>query len=404
MLKLQKLPQSRSPYYYIRGTIKGQFIFKSTGTADKRQAEEFRRKVEAEVYEFIALGKQRPATFADAVSAYVTSGGDKRFLLRLLEWFKETPVADIRQAQVDACSSELYPNAKASTINRQCISPIITVIKHAVDTEMPGAILRKIRRRREEKPIVTPATDEHIEKLSQHLSPGLRALVTMMTFTGLRTGEALRVREEDLRGGFIYIAKTKNGEARMVPIPEGWEWPPGGWGYSTTQGVGLALRRAHKAAGLPYRDGHELGRHAFAARWLAAGKGMKGLQLAGGWKKFSIPADIYGHLEMTDVHSQMRELSRGREKTGEAPVRHKKTIGQATDVEQKKGRDGVTLRPKSREETPRKGMQDISVSRSRIWQCGMMQSRGPWQNFARPVKFCRTRCLAIYRIRSDTKR
>ena len=141
MLKITKLPEGRSPYWYVRGTIKGQFIFKSTGTADKRQAEEFRRKFEAEVYDFVALGRQRPVTFSDAITAYITSGGDRRFLLKLLEWFKETPVADIRQAQVDACAAALYPNAKASTINRQCISPIITVIKHAVDTEMPGAIL-----------------------------------------------------------------------------------------------------------------------------------------------------------------------------------------------------------------------------------------------------------------------
>ena len=101
----------------------------------------------------------------------------------------------------------------------------------------------------------------------------------------------------------------------MVPVPHGWEWPLGGWGVSTTQGVGKALRRAHRAAGLPYRDGHELGRHAFAARWLRAGKGMKGLQIAGGWKKFSIPADIYGHLEISDVHQQMRELSKIRAKS-----------------------------------------------------------------------------------------
>jgi hypothetical protein len=38
---------------------------------------------------------------------------------------------------------------------------------------------------------------------------------------------------------------------------------------------------------------------------------MKGLQLAGNWKKFAVPADIQGHLEITDVHSQMRELSEG---------------------------------------------------------------------------------------------
>lgn len=311
MLKLKKLPGGRSPFWYVRGKIKGQLVFESTGTTDKALAEGYRRKREAEVYEYLALGKQRPATFADACEAYLNGGGDERFLLPLLEYFKDTPVADIRQTQVDACAAKLYPGAKGSTVNRQCISKIITVIKYAADAELPGAVLRKIRRRKEDKVVVTPASDEHIERLAPHLPPGLLALITMMTFTGLRTGEALRVGQDDVRGGFVHVHKTKNKEPRMVPVPEGWEWPAGGWGYQSTQGVGRALRRAHKAAGLPYRRGHELGRHAFAARWLAAGKGMKGLQLAGGWKKFAIPAEIYGHLEITDVHSQMRELSRG---------------------------------------------------------------------------------------------
>ena len=107
MLKLTKLPNSRSPYWYVRGTIKGQFVFESTGTADKRQAEEFRRKREAETYEFVALGQRRPTTFADSVTAYVKSDGDRRFLLNLLNWCKETPVSEIRQAEVDACAAAL---------------------------------------------------------------------------------------------------------------------------------------------------------------------------------------------------------------------------------------------------------------------------------------------------------
>ena len=364
MLKLTKLPNSRSPYWYVRGTIKGQFVFESTGTADKRQAEEFRRKREAETYEFVALGQRRPTTFADAVTAYVRSGSDRRFLLKLLNWFKETPVADIRQADVDACAAALYPNAKASTINRQCISRIITVIKHAVDTEMPGAILRKIRRRKETKPIVNPATDEHIDLLLPHLDQRLAALVIMMTFTGLRTGEALRVDEGAVRDGFIHIARTKNDEPRMAPVPKGWEYPSGGWGYTTTQGVGKALRRAHKAAGLPYRDGHELGRHAFAARWLKSGRGMKGLQLAGGWKKFAIPAEIYGHLEIADVHAQMRDLSRDVNKMVKS-AEASKQVSLSGCKRKKKWPQICTARPKSREETPRKGIRNIAVSRGR---------------------------------------
>jgi len=309
MLKLKKYPKI-SRYWYIRGTIKGQYIYESTGTLDRAKAEELRLKREREVYDQVVLGRERPTTFAEAVAGYVRAGGEARFLMPILDHFQDTPIQAIRQADIDDIASKLYPNAKASTINRQCISPIISVLNYARDAEMPGANLRKIKRRPETRPVVTPASDDHIDRLLPHLAEGLRALILMMTYTGLRTGEALRVRPEDVRDGYIHAGYTKNGEPRMVPAPEGWEYPAGGWGYTTTQGVGAALRRAHEAAGLPYRDGHELGRHGFAARWLRSGGSMKGLQLAGGWKKFQIPAEIYGHLEMTDVHDRMRQLSR----------------------------------------------------------------------------------------------
>jgi integrase len=309
MLRLKRYPKL-SPYWYIRGTVKGVYLRESTGTADRSKAEELRLKRERELFDQAALGKEKPTTFAEAVAGYVGAGGEARFLMPILDHFQETLIASIRQADVDELVAKLYPEAKASTINRQCISPIISVLNYARDAEMPGANLRRIRRRAETKPVVTPASDDHIDRLLPHLAEGLRALILMMTFTGLRTGEALRVRPEDVRDGYIHAGHTKNGEPRMVPAPEGWAYPAGGWGYTTTQGVGGALQRAHKAAGLPYRDGHELGRHGFAARWLKSGGSMKGLQIAGGWKKFSIPADIYGHLEITDVHDRMRQLSR----------------------------------------------------------------------------------------------
>lgn len=314
MLKLKKYPR-RSPFWTVRGTVKGQLIFESTGTADKHQAEEYRRKREAELYESIALGAQKPTTFADAVIAYVNAGGEARFLKPILDHFQDTPVADIRQTDVDACAAKLYPNAKNSTINRQCINQIITVIKHAADTEMPGAVRRKIRRRREAKVAVSPASDDHLDKLLPHLPEGLRALILLMTYTGLRTGEALRVTADDIRDGYAHVGMTKNGEPRSVPLPEGWTYPTGGFGYNTTQGVGKALRKAHEAAELPYRDGHELGRHAFAARFLKAGGNIKRLKEAGGWKKLQVVDEAYGHLELSDVHDFMRNLSRTRAKS-----------------------------------------------------------------------------------------
>ena len=114
-----------------------------------------------------------------------------------------------------------------------------------------------------------------------------------------------------MRDGYIHIGKTKNDEPAWYPFQRDGNALREDGGTRLLKRVGRALRAAHRAAGLPYRDGHELGRHAFAARWLRNGGGMKGLQVAGNWKKFSIPADIYGHLEISEVHEQIRRLSKG---------------------------------------------------------------------------------------------
>lgn len=309
MLRLKRYP-ARSQFWYVRGTVAGVRIFESTGTADRAQAEEYRRKRESAIYDAAKLGKQPLATFAEAVTVYINKGKPQRFLLRLLDHFTETPVDQIGQAEIDEAAAKLYPGAKASTLNRQVYGPMVAVLRAAARAKLPGASPPMIDRRKEAKPAVTPATDEHIAALLPHLAPGLAALVTLMTYTGLRTGEALRLTASDIRDGFALAGRTKNGEPRMVPLPESWEWPSGGWGYGTSQGVGRALRTAHKAAGLPYRDGHELGRHAFAARFLKAGGSIKRLKEAGGWKKLSVVDERYGHLELSDVHDFMRSLSR----------------------------------------------------------------------------------------------
>jgi integrase len=308
MLRLKKYP--KSPYWQVRGTVAGKLIHQSTGTTDRAIAEKFRRKLEKETYDYFALGEELPATFADAVTVYAKKGGEKKYLTRLLDYFKEKPLKEIGQQEINDAVEALYPNAKASTINRSLISPYISVVRSAIKAELPGAVLRPIERRKEQKPIVTPADDEHIARLLPHCSEGLAALITLMTYTGLRTGEALRVKKEDVKDGYVGVGTTKNGEPRRIPVPDGWSYPDNGFGYKTTQGVGRALRSASKGAKIVYRDGHEIGRHAFAARWLASGNSIKGLKEAGGWKKLAVVDQSYGHLEQTAVHETMRELSR----------------------------------------------------------------------------------------------
>lgn len=307
-LRIFKYP--KSPYYQIRGTVGGHVIHESTGTDDRKKAERLRLKRENDLYDRIKLGEVQPLTFAAAADHYSNKGGEIKYVTKLVAYFKDEKLKDIGQAEIEKAAMILYPDAKASTINRSLISPFITVAKAAVDDELPGASMRKIKRRKEKKPVITPASDEHIAKLLPHCSEGLAALITLMTYTGLRTGEALRVRKEHIKDGYIHVGKTKNGRPRMVPIPDEWTLPESGFGFISTQGVGRSLRQASKRAELPYRDGHEIGRHAFAARWLASGGGLKGLMEAGNWETIKIVAQTYGHLEKTAVHDTMRELSR----------------------------------------------------------------------------------------------
>lgn len=309
MLRLKKYPK-RSPNYIVTGSVAGVNVFESTGTPDRGLAEQYRLKREREIYEEAALGKARPATFADAVIVYANKGKPTRFLKVLLEHFKEKPLVAIGQVEIDEAARVLYPDAKASTLNRQVYGPMVAVLRAAAKAKLQGATAPMIDRRKETKAEVTPADDAHLAALLPHLPEGLAALITLMTFTGLRTGEALRVSQNDTRDGYALVGRAKNGDPRMVPLPEGWEYPSGGWGYDTTQGVGKALRRAHKAAGLPYRDGHELGRHAFAARFLKAGGSIKRLKEAGGWKKLAVVDERYGHLEISEVHDFMRNLAK----------------------------------------------------------------------------------------------
>jgi integrase len=311
MLKLKRF--KNSPNWYVRGTVAGVKIFESSGTDKRPQAEEYRLKREREIYDEAKLGKVPPATFADAVEAYIIRARGKNvdYAGRLLDHFKEKPLTEIGQYEIDKAAKELYPNCKASTLNRMVYGPAIAVLRAAARAKLPGSSVPLIMMLDEEKPLVDPAGEEHLEKLVPFLKPGLQELILLMSYTGLRTGEALKVKASDITkdGKFVVVGKTKNGDPRMVPLPYGWTYPTSGWGYQTTQGVGAALRQAHTIARLPYKDGHQLGRHTFAARFLAAGGSIKRLKEAGGWKKLAVVDDTYGHLEMTEVHEFVRGLS-----------------------------------------------------------------------------------------------
>src|SRR5262249_61600487 len=59
------------------------------------------------------------------------SGGDRRPLAKLIAYFKDKPLADIGQGQLDAAAADLFLTHSAATRNREVYTPVSSILKHA---------------------------------------------------------------------------------------------------------------------------------------------------------------------------------------------------------------------------------------------------------------------------------
>src|SRR5205823_671191 len=150
-LKLVRRP--KSPNWVIRGTLRGIRIEESTGTDDRRAAEEIRAKREAEILAESVYGRRATATFAQAALSYLETGGDRRFLRRAIEYFGTTSLAHLDQDAIDQAARKIYPHALPATRNRQFYTPVSAVLLHAqrrgwcapIVLERPPAAKARIR-------------------------------------------------------------------------------------------------------------------------------------------------------------------------------------------------------------------------------------------------------------------
>jgi hypothetical protein len=121
----------KSTYWIIRGTLRGIRVEESTGTDNKKIAEEIRAKREAEILAQSVYGRRATATFAEAALSYLENGGNKRFLDKVIRYFGTTSLAKIDQDAIDVGARKIYPNTSGATRNRQFYTPVSAVIKHS---------------------------------------------------------------------------------------------------------------------------------------------------------------------------------------------------------------------------------------------------------------------------------
>jgi integrase len=277
--------------------------------------------------EAVATSGPLEPTFEEAVATYIQLGGDKRFLgeveggprNKLLDFLGHYRVDEINDAVMARAVAQLYPNATAATRNRQLYTPVISVLRLAASGKPWKPNLKRPKGYSKLNPAKVPA-NAWFDALKKEAPPQLWALLLFLTLHGRRPSDGLRRVPSDFdpKEKTIMVDRDKNGNPILVrlsdPVVEaiqGYNWQAGPGLFSTLtwkarRNAYRMLKAACKRAAAPYITFHKAGRHKFAKRLLEAGYSLAHVKSAGRWQTIRVVAELYGHLE----HSEVDEISR----------------------------------------------------------------------------------------------
>lgn len=218
----------KSPNYTLRGTYLRVYVDRTAGTPNKKTAGEvldgIKRAIERGEYSPKPVAETRPKIFADAALAYLRAGGEAKYLSAIIEAtgphaLRDKPLTEIDQIAIDNAANALYPNAPATTTNRQFYTPVSAVLKRAgVEREVQrpkgwrGSKATSWLEPEEAFPLIDAAYE---------IEPEFGLFCMTLLYTGMRLGDPIKskLRDLNLKQELLYVPDTKNGEPRPVHLP-----------------------------------------------------------------------------------------------------------------------------------------------------------------------------------------
>jgi integrase len=213
--------------------LDGKIVFEPTGTDKLKIAESLLHKRKAE----IDSGKQpeiikiKNHSFKELAEEYVKWAERQRafkqkklVVIQLVSQFGHYPLRRFDTRMLEQYQTErLQKGNKAGTVNRH-----LSIMKHmftkAIDWNMvEDETLKRVRKAKlleENNRRLRYLSKEECQALINNCDNHLKPIVTMALNTGMRKGEILSLKWDnvDLRHGFILLDITKNGERREIPI------------------------------------------------------------------------------------------------------------------------------------------------------------------------------------------
>lgn len=236
-MPLKLIRRKGSDNWYLRGTVRGQGVFESTGTSDEKIAEQIRIKLEDRLLTESVFGKRATVTFAEAADAFIEAGGSSRFLFEVNSegWSRGLAVAlrgrkliDLTQGELDNLALKLYPDTLPETRIRQFYAPFRAVWNYAARQgwaetrvwSLPRKLKSTAERRERKRSGSEPTTYDRAAAFVTAMSPAPSMVMTALFFTGMRPIElfALEADDVDVDKRWLVVRSSKTGEPRGVPI------------------------------------------------------------------------------------------------------------------------------------------------------------------------------------------
>ena len=219
----------RGETWWVRFTApSGKRIRQSTGTTDKRAAQEYHDRLKVELWRVHNLGEKPRRTWQEAVVQWLkdkehkASLKDDRARLKWLHQFLGGKYLDEIDRGLIAGMGEIKKaEASASTANRY-LAVIRAILRRARDEWEWIDYIPKVSLFPEPKSRVRWVTHEEAARLIRELPDHLADLAAFTLATGLRQSNAcfLRWDHVDMQRGVAWVDadESKSGKALMVPL------------------------------------------------------------------------------------------------------------------------------------------------------------------------------------------
>jgi integrase len=320
--------RKNSSYWWLKITIGGRTIQRSTGTEDKTKAQEYHDTLKAQLWQQDRLGIKPTHSWREGVVRWLietsdkaTHLEDKRKLAWMHQYLGDLTLNNINQDVIDRIRSAKLKEASKATTNRY-LALIRSILIRARDEWEWIDKAPKIRLFKESNSRERSLTSDQLQALMQELPAHQRETVMFALATGLRQRNVLELEWSqvnlELRHAWIHAGQSKNRRPIAVPLNDtAMQVLQRQLGKHETRVftyLGKPLKAANtkawsnalKRAGITDFRWHDL-RHTWATWQRQAGTPTHELQRLGGWRTGAM-VERYAHLAPDHLATAAKRL------------------------------------------------------------------------------------------------